>query len=161
MKNELICTKCKSKKVRLVDNEPLEMTESTPITAPEFDSELYARFECDDCGHDFPHLLNIVDPAQQEKSAYSLNEAVADIAFRAGEKKYYSGNSREDMDNFIEWAKEFEALNHDAEWGVNTENDYIDEVLAFADAKMNKKEVWPARLIDEIEMDEDNNTYSG
>lgn len=71
-----------------------------------------------------------------DKQVYSLCEAVADISFLAGEEKYYSGNARQDMADFIEWAKEFEKINEGIEWGVNSEKDYQDAVTEFAYAKM-------------------------
>ena len=37
-----------------------------------------------------------------------LLETVSDISYYAGQKRYYSGNSREGIANFIWWAKEFE-----------------------------------------------------
>lgn len=66
----------------------------------------------------------------------SLCEAVADIAYLAGKEKYYTGDSRADMANFIEWAKEFEQINEGVEWGVTSELDYIDAITDFAYRKM-------------------------
>lgn len=45
-----------------------------------------------------------------------LIEAVADISFIAGEMKYFSGNSREDISNFILWANQFQKENSKTNW---------------------------------------------
>jgi hypothetical protein len=37
-------------------------------------------------------------------------ESLADICYIAGAARYYGGDSRADMDTFIEWANEFESL---------------------------------------------------
>ena len=88
---------------------------------------------------DFTNLTPIVVEAfNNHKQTESLCEAVADIAFLAGENKYYSGNSRQDMADFIEWAKEFEELNDGVEWGVNSGIDYIDAITEFTFMKMEK-----------------------
>lgn len=67
---------------------------------------------------------------------YSLCEAVADIAFIAGENKYYNGNSREDIASIIYWAIEFEEINNDIKWGIDSEMDYIDAITLFVNNKM-------------------------
>lgn len=71
-----------------------------------------------------------------DKKNYSLCEAVADISFIAGEQKYYSGDSRKDISDFIEWAQEFEKINEGIEWGINTDKEYIDSITVFALSKM-------------------------
>lgn len=38
-----------------------------------------------------------------------LLETLADIAYIAGESKYFTGDSRADVNEFILWAREFEA----------------------------------------------------
>lgn len=63
---------------------------------------------------------------------YSLCEAVADISYIAGNKKYYSGDSRSDIAKFIEWAKEFERINKSVNWGVDDDKDYIESINEFA-----------------------------
>ena len=73
-----------------------------------------------------------------ENKIYALCEDVADIAFIAGAAKYYSGDSREDIANFIAWAKEFEEQNNNIEWGVTSEDDYIDAICKFTEYKMEK-----------------------
>lgn len=61
-----------------------------------------------------------------------LFETIADIAYYAGFTKYYSGNSREDVNCFIYWAKEFELIHKETDWNV------IDYLLCI-DAFVNKK----------------------
>ena len=73
-----------------------------------------------------------------DEQIYSLCEAVADIAFITGENGYYSGDSRIDIDNFITWAKEFEAINEGVEWGVDEGKDYIQAIQLFAQHKINQ-----------------------
>lgn len=65
---------------------------------------------------------------------YSLCETVADIAYIAGENKYYGVNSRVDIDDFISWAREFEAVHEGEEWGI--EEDYIDAISIFTMGKL-------------------------
>lgn len=71
-----------------------------------------------------------------EDQIYSLCEAVADISYIAGSKKYHTGNSRADISEFIRWAKEFEEINKGSEWGINTEKDYIEAIEEFTLNKM-------------------------
>ena len=73
-----------------------------------------------------------------QEQIYSLCEAVADISFIAGDKKYYSGDSRADIASFIEWAQEFEKENESIEWGINSEKDYIDAITEFANKKLKQ-----------------------
>ena len=67
---------------------------------------------------------------------YSLCEAVADIAQLAGQKGFYSGDSRSDNAEFIRWAEEFEEFYKGIEWGVTPNMEYIDEIEKFAEDKM-------------------------
>lgn len=62
-----------------------------------------------------------------------LFEAIADIAFLAGQKGFFSGDSRCDVGEFIKWAHEFEATHEDTNWD---EIDYCDAIEAFTNAKM-------------------------
>jgi hypothetical protein len=64
---------------------------------------------------------------------FKLFEAIADIAFMAGQKGFFSGDSREDIAEFISWAKEFEAIHEDTNWD---EVDYISVVDAFTTNKL-------------------------
>jgi hypothetical protein len=57
-----------------------------------------------------------------------LLEALADIAYLAGQKGFFSGDSREDIAEFIGWAKEFEAVHEDTNWD---DIDYHDAIEAF------------------------------
>lgn len=72
------------------------------------------------------------------KKIYSLCEAVADIAFIAAKEKYETEDSREKFGQFIEWAKEFEWLHKDVEWGVSFQPEYIDSIELFAMFKINQ-----------------------
>lgn len=85
----------------------------------------------------FAVLQNITDRKANADADYSLLEATADIAYIAGEKQHYSGNSREDIATFIEWAKEFEELHHGEVWGEGIE-DYPDAIRNFAIDKLNR-----------------------
>lgn len=72
-----------------------------------------------------------------EDQIYSLCEAVADIAYIAGANNYKTENSRDSIAFFIQWAKEFEEINKGAEWGINTEKDYMEAIEDFAIEKIN------------------------
>ena len=62
-----------------------------------------------------------------------LFEAIADIAYIAGQKGFTSGNSREDVAEFIRWGKEFEAFHEDTDWD---EIDYVMAIGAFTENKL-------------------------
>lgn len=62
-----------------------------------------------------------------------LFESIADIAFIAGQKGFFSGDSRADIDQFICWAKEFEDIHEDTNWD---DIDYKDTVEAFTNTKL-------------------------
>ena len=64
---------------------------------------------------------------------FRLCEAVADIAFLAGENRFYTGDSRADMRMFISWAEEFETL-HPANEG---DDDYIGKIERFTGEKID------------------------
>ena len=70
---------------------------------------------------------------------YSLCEAVADIAFIAAKENYKTEDSREKFARFIEWAKEFEYLHRNVEWGVNFLPEYIDSIKYFTMFKINQR----------------------
>ena len=63
-----------------------------------------------------------------------LLEAVSDISFIAGEKNFFSGNSREDVYTFIQWAKEFVKENSKTYWH---EVDYIESITKFTENKLS------------------------
>jgi hypothetical protein len=60
-------------------------------------------------------------------------ETVADISFIAGELKYFSGDSRADVSNFILWANQFEKENSYTNWD---DANYILEIEKFAREKI-------------------------
>ena len=62
-------------------------------------------------------------------------EAVADIAYTAGYKKYSSGDSRQDISDFIWWAEEFEKTHLSTDWG---EVDYILTIDEFVRQKLKE-----------------------
>ena len=62
-------------------------------------------------------------------------EAAADIAYTAGYKKYSSGDSRQDVSDFIWWAEEFEKTHLSTDWG---EEDYILTIDEFARQKLKE-----------------------
>lgn len=64
---------------------------------------------------------------------YKLFEAIADIAFMAGQKGFFSGDSRNDIAVFIDWAKEFENVHEDTNWD---ETDYQEAIEAFTGSKL-------------------------
>ncbi|WP_346238817.1 hypothetical protein ABDK00_005210 [Niabella insulamsoli] len=70
-----------------------------------------------------------------------LLETLADISYLAGQKRYYSGDSREDIATFIWWAKEFVAFHRDTDWD---RTDYILTIEAHTDDKIAaaKMERW-------------------
>lgn len=69
---------------------------------------------------------------------YSLCEAVADIAFIAAKNNYQTEDSREMISQFIQWAKEFEYIHRNVEWGVNFLPEYIDSIYHFTIFKINQ-----------------------
>ena len=69
---------------------------------------------------------------------YSLCEAVADIAFIAAKENYKTEDSREKFAQFIEWAKEFEFLHKNIQWGINSPLDSIDSIYYFTIFKINQ-----------------------
>lgn len=73
-----------------------------------------------------------------------MHETIVDISYIAGYRRYYSGDSRMDMSNFIFWAKEFEKKNQNEVW---EERDYMLEIEAFANQKINesRKNKWIER----------------
>lgn len=62
-----------------------------------------------------------------------LFETIADIAYIAGVEGYYSGDSRADISDFIWWAKEFEKLHFDTNWG---DKNYMLEVEDYVKMKL-------------------------
>lgn len=62
-----------------------------------------------------------------------LLETVADIAYIFGEKGYFSGDSRADIQEIIFLAKNFESLNHD--WYTD---DYLTQINKFSSLKIEE-----------------------
>lgn len=63
-----------------------------------------------------------------------IHEAIADISYIAGYRRYYSGDSRLDIHEFTNWAKEFEEIKKNAVW---EDRDYMLEIESFANHKIN------------------------
>lgn len=63
------------------------------------------------------------------------NQTIADIAYIAGYRRYYSGDSRLDMSEFVYWAKEFEEKDQDADW---CERDYMIEIEKYANTRIKE-----------------------
>jgi hypothetical protein len=73
------------------------------------------------------------------KGIDSLNESIADISQMAGHYGYYSGDSRADIQLFIDLAKEFESIHKDRVWGITDDKDYMEEIEKFALRKLKLK----------------------
>lgn len=69
---------------------------------------------------------------------YSMYEAIVDITLQVSCRKFVSVNSRLLVEHIVEWAKEFERVNKDVEWGITTEFDYIDAIEQFTDLKIKE-----------------------
>ena len=67
-----------------------------------------------------------------------LLKTVADIAYYAGNKNYYSGDSRMDVTDFIHLAKQFEGRHKKTDW---SENNYMLELENFLEGELSKKEM--------------------
>jgi len=68
-------------------------------------------------------------------SYLKLLETVADISNMAGCKKYYSGNSRFDISEYIVWAKEFEKIHRNTDWN---DEDYLLAIEKYANEKIKR-----------------------
>ena len=68
-------------------------------------------------------------------SSRKLLESVADISYIAGNSRYYSGNSREDISEFIYWANEFEKKHKHTDWEYE---DYMTEIINYTDTKLKE-----------------------
>jgi hypothetical protein len=64
-----------------------------------------------------------------------LLEAIADISYIAGSHNYSSGNSRQDISEFIYWAVQFEKQHSKTDW------DKEDYILAIDDFTIGKLKV--------------------
>lgn len=65
-----------------------------------------------------------------------LFEAIADISYIAGYEKYYSGDSRIDIKDFIFWAQEFETKHTETNWG---EDNYMIMIEEYVKEKIKNK----------------------
>ena len=61
-----------------------------------------------------------------------LLEAIADISYISGSHNYSSGNSRQDISEFIHWAEQFEKQHSKTDW------DNEDYILAIDDFTRSK-----------------------
>lgn len=70
-----------------------------------------------------------------------LLEALADIAYLAGQHYYYSGDSRDDMQTFIFAAQVFETKYANVDWNSPESPDYMETIEAFTieHLKLTKK----------------------
>lgn len=126
----------------LYDTYPQKMIEDFAVESPSLGGPNYEAIE------DHLHMVHKLSDEEIEQirlflfkrrmTELSLCEAVSDIAHFAGLKKYYGGDSRNDIADFIIWAKEFEHINRGVEWGVSDEREYIDEIAKFTLRKMGK-----------------------
>lgn len=68
-------------------------------------------------------------------------ETIADIAWQAGQCGYYSGDSRQDIQDFITWAHEFEAARVEGPEGASYFGDmnYIVAIEEFTYRKINEQ----------------------
>lgn len=75
---------------------------------------------------------------EQPKKLACLMETVADIAYYAGEIGFYGGNSRKDMQDFIQWTKDFQDQYKDVDWNT-TDLSYMLEVDKFSLKKLQEE----------------------
>lgn len=70
----------------------------------------------------------------KEQKGIPILETVADIAYAAGVKRHYSGNSREDMQEYIRLAEQFEKEYAHIDWNnQEIDDDFIDYMDAIED----------------------------
>lgn len=87
------------------------------------------------------------DPFSNGAGYVSLLEAVADISQMAGASGFYSGDSRQDIKLYIQWAIEFEKIHLGVKWGQDEtmpdgkkfpfDSDYMLAIEKFAELKLN------------------------
>lgn len=65
---------------------------------------------------------------------YDLYEILSDISYIAGECNFFTGDSRQDISEFIRWAHEFHEAYDKANWG---EIDYIETIHQFTLKKIS------------------------
>jgi hypothetical protein len=71
-----------------------------------------------------------------------LLETVADIAYQSAQLKFYSGDSRSDISEFVRWAMQFEKLHSKTDWN---ENDYILSIEKFTIEKITDAKACTSR----------------
>lgn len=84
---------------------------------------------CSRCNLYFTGINSSAHLPSCERDATVL-EALADIAYIAGENRFYSGDSRQDVQTIIDIAFAFELKYAGTEWGEKL--DYIETVTQFA-----------------------------
>lgn len=86
------------------------------------------------------NLLNFFSMFSEPSPRQTIYETIADIAFYAGEYGYYSGDSRADMQTFIDLADKFEKKYAGVDWD-EYEKTYLEAVtdFTFAELKLKKK----------------------
>ena len=62
-----------------------------------------------------------------------LLETLADIAYQAGQRGYYTGDSRADINNFVYWAHQFEEQHAGTDWD---HTNYMLEIEQYVEAKL-------------------------
>lgn len=85
--------------------------------------------------------LRLAELLDDDSPEVRLLEAVADIAFLAGAQRYHSGDSREDVAQFIAWAREFEPRREVSTAGEETYDgqDYMTAIEEFSVSKFKEK----------------------
>jgi hypothetical protein len=66
---------------------------------------------------------------------FRLHETIADIAYIAGTRRYYSGDSRADMQNFIFWAEQFEKVHAKTDWD-SEDKTYMEAIEEYTNEKI-------------------------
>ena len=57
--NNINCTACGSTNVRMTDHQPLSMGEELAFMGMQFDTEMFAQFDCFGCDTSFQKMLTI------------------------------------------------------------------------------------------------------
>ena len=102
-----------------------EETEDYTVYSEDIQSaeKTFERIQDDDNLHS-GSLAVVIDDTDGEPFSLgagftSLLEAVADVTETATHQKFYSGDSRQDIQLYIQWAIEFEKHHLGVEWGVS------------------------------------------
>ena len=81
----------------------------------------------------YDQILMLMENLPYFLEDHRLLETLADISYICGQRGFFSGDSRQDIAEFIRWAREFEAIHEDTDWD---EIDYHDTIEAFAQNKL-------------------------